>query len=238
MQNSGKLAVVTGVAGGIGSALTESLLEDGFKVIAVDRDSAGYSLLKEKLKDADVEFYDADFTDSEETEKIAQKISKDFPVIDALYNVAGIGIYKNLDELSLKEWQNSIKINLDAPFVFSKYLLKNLSASLSGLIFNIGSGMGVIPSENRSAYCMSKFGLRGLSLSLSKEFKNTNVDVVLLTLGSVMTGFGTGGIELRKKLAKNGKNYLEVSEVIAKIMEITKSSQKESEYVFYPENYA
>jgi short-subunit dehydrogenase len=100
----------------------------------------------------------------------------------------------------------------------------------NSLIFNVGSDMGINPTENRTAYCSSKFGLRGLSLCLNKELKK---DVCLLTLGSVMDNFGTGGIKKRKELASKGKKYLKVSQVINKILEVVDSNEREAEYKLY-----
>jgi short-subunit dehydrogenase len=132
---------------------------------------------------------------------------------------------------------NVMNINVNAPFILIKGLLGSLKKSEKGMIFNVGSGMGVIAAEDRSSYCTSKFALRGLSLSLDKELRSQKFDVVLLTLGSVMTPFGTGGIDKRKELERKGKKYLTVSEVVEKIISITKSTVRDSEYTFYPEGY-
>jgi len=102
---------------------------------------------------------------------------------------------------------------------------------------NFGSGMGKIPTAERVAYCTSKFGLRGLSLSLTKEFRKENIDISLLTLGSCMTNFGTGGIVFRKEQQQNGKKYLTPEEVTKKVISITTSDKKKREYVLYPEGY-
>ena len=97
--------------------------------------------------------------------------------------------------------------------------------------------MGKIASAGRVAYCASKFGLRGMSLSLTRELENIGVDVSLLTLGSVMTNFGTGGLSFRKDQQERGKRYLDPTEVIDKVIEITISEKKKSEYILYPDGY-
>jgi len=168
---------------------------------------------------------------------LAAKISKITQKVDFLFNIAGIGIYKSIEDLSLDDWQLSMDVNATTPFLMVKYLMPLLKKSSRALVLNIGSGMGVYGSANRAAYCSSKFALRGLSLSLSKEYKDKGVDFCLLTLGSVMTDFGSGGIEKRKKLQREGKKYLSPEDVAEKIVETITSSNKPSEIVFYPKNY-
>lgn len=224
MEN--KIAVVTGANGGIGKELIVELEKSGIRCICID---------KENTENQDS--LACDFSKEEELYKLVKIITSKFHKIDFLFNVAGIGIYKPIEDLSSAEWNNSLTVNLTAPFILSKELLPLLNRASDPLIVNFGSGMGLTPSPGRIAYCSSKFGLRGLSLSLSKEFENKNVHVVLLTLGSVMTNFGTGGIEHRKRLAENGKKYLTPSDVVKKVFEIINSSKKKPEYFIYPQGY-
>lgn len=221
MDLTGRVAVVTGAGGSIGGAIVEKLEENGVTCVRVDRD---FDL-------------GCDFSLQDEVEKLASEIIKKYPKIDYLFNVAGVGIYKSLEKLSLKEWNDSFSINVTSAFILSKILLPALKESGKGLIFNIGSGMGVIPASGRISYCSSKFALRGFSLSLAKELKKEKIDVCILTLGSVMTPFGSGGIDKRKELERAGKKYLTTKEVANKIFEIVISDNKEEEYVFYPEGY-
>jgi len=224
MEN--KIAVVTGANGSIGKALIERLRKYGIRCLCVDKEG----------QESD-DFFLCDLSEQRQVMDLLNTISSKFEKIDYLFNVAGIGIYKKIEDLTITEWNDSLMVNLSTPYVLSKGLLPLLKKSDDALIVNIGSGMGVKPSAGRIAYCASKFGLRGLSLSLSKEFKGGNVKVVLLTLGSVMTNFGTGGIEHRKKLAENGKKYLTTDEVVEKIVEIINSPNKRSEYFIYPQGY-
>ena len=221
MMLSGKVAVVTGAKGSIGVNLITKLRQKGVDCVLVDKG---------------LEF-GADFTDLAAVQSLSNKIKNKYTNIDYLFNVAGIGIYKKIEDLSLEEWVNTFAINVHAPFILTKYLMPTIAESDDPVIFNVGSGMGVIGAPERTSYCSSKFALRGLSLSLSKELRAHNIDVVHLTLGSVMTPFGTGGIDKRKELARNGKKYLTVNEVTNKIISITLSQNRDEEYVLYPEGY-
>ena len=215
----------------MGSVLARALKKEGVNLILVERELSFLDHLTDLVDGPENAKYECDLSDAGAVAKLTDKIKNDFEKIDLLYNVAGIGIYKNIEDLTIGEWQGSIAVDLTAPFVLTKELIGNGLA----IVVNFGSGMGVVPSAGRSAYCSSKFGLRGLSLSLSKELENT--DVVLLTLGSVMTNFGTAGIKVREDLEKQGKKYLTPEEVIEKVIEVTRAEKRKAEYVMYPEGY-
>ncbi|MBL7036458.1 SDR family oxidoreductase [Candidatus Microgenomates bacterium] len=232
-----KTAVITGAGGAMGSYLVEALEKQGVTCILVERERDLLGRLTHMLDGNRHFFYKADFTNQKDIQNVISDITSKHKKIDYLFNVAGIGIYKKLEDLTLSEWRASMDINLNSVFMFSKGLLPLFKKSEDAMVLSFGSGMGIYPSKNRVAYCTSKFALRGMSLTLSKEFKGRGVDFVLLTLGSVMTDFGTGGLIYRKKLEQNGKKYLNVDEVIDKVMQITNSPSRSDEYPLYPEGY-
>lgn len=234
---SNKIAVVTGAAGGIGSALISALAKEGVFCIMIDKHTEPVAKLLELLNQERGKYFSVDLTKPKELNETVDKIAEEFGNIDFLYNVAGIGVYKKLENLSIDEWNLSISLNLTAPFYLTMRLLPLMQKSDIPLVFNIGSGMGVYPSSGRSAYCASKFGLRGLTLSLAKEYKDQKIKFQLLTLGSVMTCFGTGGIEKRMDLQKMGKQYLTPESVADKIVELVLDRKSPDEIEFCPVGY-
>lgn len=237
MDLKGKIAVVTGAGGGIGSEIVRGLKKEGARTVLIEKEKSLLEGIMDILDGDEGFIFECDFSKSEEVEKLSREISGKFPKIDFLFNVAGIGIYKEIGDLSIEDWQRSVDINLTAPLIMIKRLLPSLENSGDSVVVNIGSGKGIIPTAGQVPYCSTKFGLRGMSLSLSKEFKNKNIDFVLMTLGSVMTNFGTGGIAQRKKLQEEGKKYLDPKDVAQKIIDIVKSEDREPEYKIYPEGY-
>lgn len=232
-----KTAVITGAGGSIGSCLVKALEKEGITCILIEKEKDLLGELAHMLDGNKHFFYKADFTNQKEIQEVVNDISSKFKSINYLFNVAGIGIYKSLEDLTFSEWRASIDINLNAAFMFIKGFLPILKKSDKAMVFSFGSGMGIYPKEKRVAYCASKFALRGLSLTLAKEFKGRGIDFVLLTLGSVMTDFGTGGLMYRKKLEEKGKRYLSIEEVTQKVMEITNLKSRKEEYCLYPEGY-
>lgn len=236
MGLKGKVAVITGAGGGIGAVLAERLRKAGVVCILIEKHISLLDRFKD-LMDQQIFIYECDLADQASLGRLTDKISSNFKHIDFLFNIAGIGVYKNIEDLSISEWTNSVAVNLTAPFILIKELLPLFKKSDKPFVLNFGSGMGRMPRAGRVAYCASKFGLRGMSLSLDRELKKENIDVSLLTLGSVMTNFGSGGIEHRKEMEKKGKKYLTAEEVAAEVLKIAASENKKAEYFLYPDGY-
>lgn len=232
-----KTAVIIGAGGAMGGRIAKLLKESEIKLILIEKEKSMLESVIDFLDGDKTIIYECDMSNLSKVEKIADEIAINFPKIDILINASGVGIYKNIKDLEIKEWEDSININLNSPFILIKKMINSLQNSKQGVVINFGSGMGVIPKAGRIAYCTSKFGLRGMSLTLSKEYKNQGIDFVLLTLGSIMTNFGTGGMGKREELALKGKKYLDPDVVAKKIIDIMGDDNRQDEYVIYPEGY-
>ena len=237
MQLKGKTAVITGAGGGIGSALVKRLKKEGVNLILIERDLNLLEHLVDFVDGPENKRYEADLSKPKEIVKLSENISREVEKVDLLFHVAGVGIYKPIEKLSLEEWELSLNINVTAPFLITKELMPLLKKSEDPLVVSIGSGTGVKPYAGRVAYCSSKFALRGLSLVLSKEYKKSKVNFLLMTFGSIMTAFGPGGLERRKKLQEGGKKYLSVEEVVEKTIESIKDDNRKDEVELYPPGY-
>ena len=213
MELKDKTILLIGATGGIGNALSEVLKKDNAKIIPISKTS-GFDLTKR-----------------EDVQKLVEKIKKEYGQVDILINAAGIGTYKSLTDTTLEEWNYLMSLNLTAPFTLTKELLPK------SLVLTIGSGAGVIPMRGRSAYCASKFGLRGLMLSLAEEYKDTTPSFCLITLGSTLTNFGPLSVEQKLEKHKNGDAYFTPEWVADKLLEIIKDDSREAEYVLYPGDF-
>lgn len=234
MDLKGKTVLITGASKGIGNAIAKKLAKEGANLILIARNENTLKDLMKNLSSGNHKYYVCDFEGINQVFNLAENISKDFEKIDVLINGAGIGVYKPIEEVSFDEWNNSFSVGLDAPYFLTQRLLPLLNKSEKSIIINIGSGMGVIPAPGRSVYCSMKFALRGMTLSLAEEFKRTNTRFVLLTLGSVLTGFGPKTLEEKKN---ESKAYLTPEWVAERVAEIIQENGKEVEYTFYPSDY-
>ncbi len=241
-----KIALITGAGGGIGQAISLKLYKEGTGLILVDKDLGALRRIEAEIQaqtlNRDIQsirLIKADLTEKSEIENIAKQLEN--VNLNILINNAGIGAYSAIQNLTEKTWELSLKLNVTAPFLLTKYLLKNLEKATlktdqKSVILNIGSGCGVIGIKNRVAYCTTKFALRGMSLSLHKELKG-KVDVVYLTLGSVATDFG--GISADEKRRSTKKEYLTPQEVADFIWQnvINKHEELPAELELYPKGY-
>lgn len=238
MDLKGKIVVITGSTGGIGREIVKRLDSESVTLILVSKTESELQTQLKSLNNKNSVWYVADLSNQIDTAKIASEISKKYEKVDILINAAGIGIYKPFEELSLEEWNRSLNINLNASFIMIKELMGSLNNSSESIILSLGSGMGVSPEPQRSAYCTSKFALRGLMLTLAEEYKRfKKPEFCLLTLGSVLTSFGPMSFEEKKRDMESGKGYLTPEWVSEKIVELLKSETREVEYEFSSPDY-
>ena len=233
-----KTAIVTGATGGMGREIVARLDKEGVNLILVSKTESELQSLVKRLEGKNHKIYACDLSNQDETQKVAKQISSENKSVDILIHAAGIGIYKIIEELTHDDWNKSININLNSVFIFTKELIQQLNNSDRSIVLSLGSGMGVKAESKRSAYCTSKFALRGLMLTLSEEYKRFNKPkFCLLTLGSVLTSFGPMSMDEKKKSMENGKGYLTPDWVAEKIVEIIKSDKREAEYEFSSPDY-
>ncbi len=232
-----KTAVVTGASSGIGRAIAQELAKEGVHIILSARREGELFKTKAKIEEAGgkADVISADMGNPASLRELVSQITSKVEKIDFLFNVAGIGYYKSIEEISKEEWDNTLAVNLSAPLFLTQGLLDLLRKSSESLVVNIGSGMGKNPAyPERIGYVVSKFGLRGLSLALSRYFEGKSPRVCLLTLGSVLTNFGPGGLEGRIKKQEEGKKYYTPEWVAQKLIELIKNDKIQDEITMLP----
>lgn len=225
MELSNKTALITGAAGGIGSALANELNKRGTRLILIDYNQDKLRSLEKDLGEKH-EYYAVDFTNKTQLLDTLETILKTTKTLDILINNAGIGVYENLERIDPKDWDISFDVNIHAPFTITKLLLPLLKAAEKGHIINVGSICGSEVFEPRLAYNTTKFALRGFSLSLSKEFEDTNLSATYITLGHVLTDFGPKSIEERLQMQEAGEiTYFTPQEVAENIVNLIETDQ-------------
>jgi len=241
MKLKDKTVVIIGASGGIGRSISLAFSLEDAELVLIGRRKSVLKALKRKISEVNINsnvyVYTLDVTNPGKVKKLMNKIGRKFGKIDILVNAAGIGIYKPFEKIKFDEWEKSLKVNVNAVFLTTYYLMPFLKKAKKSYVISLGSGMGKMAVAKRSAYCASKFALRGLMLSLAKEYKKTDIKFSLLTLGSVLTAFGPLSVEEKKKKKKKGKKYLEPSKVAHTLVEKIKNDTLESEVSIYPSDY-
>ena len=151
-----KVALVTGASSGIGAAIAEKLSNQGARVFAAQRSSS------------DFEDILSDLSDPKAPEEIISVIKKVTGRLDILINNAGIMTEGNVEETTLKDWNQHLAINLTAPFLLIREAMP-LLREFRGSIVNVGSVEGLGNNPRHPAYGASKSGLHGLTRAVAVD---------------------------------------------------------------------
>jgi 3-oxoacyl-[acyl-carrier protein] reductase len=204
-----KNCLIIGASGGIGNAITKKLADQNYNLFLIGKNKNKLLKLKKEIKKEEiiVEIEPVDLTDEKQIDKSIKKIRKTFGKIDILINTSGLFLIKSIDKTTIKEFEESFKINVRAPFIFSKEFSKDMKKSKWGRIVNIGSSSSYNGFKNSTAYCSSKHALLGFSRALFSELKENNVRVYTISPGSTQTKMG--------KISKDQKfeTFLEPKEI-------------------------
>ena len=156
-----KTALITGASRGIGRAIAEELGKDHHILVGASRDA---SEVVDKLPSA--EPFEVDLRDERAIVEAARKIEN----VDVVVHAAGVLHKAPFDELDAEQWREMMDINVLAPVTLTRELLPALRRS-RGLLITINSGAGFHGVEENTAYCASKFALRGFTDALRLEEK-------------------------------------------------------------------
>ena len=239
MDLSEKTVCIIGATGGIGREVARVMAKRKANLIFVSRKMNSMNVLENELKEENIKIgkYTCDLTDTKSIEKLAKEISRDYKSVDVLFHLAGVGIYKKLSEISFEEWEMSMDTNVASAFYSIQKLLPLLEKSEKVYVIASGSGMGKVALSGRLAYCASKFALRGLMLSLAKEYRKTHIHFVHLTLGSVLTSFGPLSLARKIRKHREGKGYLDPGWLANHIATRLENESLEEETPIYPRHY-
>ncbi len=173
-----QLVVLTGASGGIGRAIAEKLNSQGARLILVGRNEQKLTALVTKLVNDQHKVLVADIGKADGRERLKHYCESLGPDgINLLINCAGVNELALFDEQSQQAISDTININLISPMLICQDLLPMLKQSGTAQIINIGSTFGSIGFPGFSAYCASKFGLRGFTESLRRELADSGVQV-------------------------------------------------------------
>jgi len=186
---SGRRAVVTGGAQGIGRAVVERFLDSGAAVAIWDRDAAlAARTAGELAARGRVEAVEVDVTKLDDVERACARSMEKLGPIDILVNNAGIaGPVLTTWEYSPQAWAQVLAVNLTGPFYCARTLVPHMIAANYGRIVNVASIAGKEGNPNASAYSASKAGLIALTKSLGKELAGYDIAVNCVTPAAAKT---------------------------------------------------
>ena len=186
---NGKKVVVAGATGGIGSALVKLLVQSGAEVFITGRNNEKLSNIAAAHGIPSSHFLATEISDGAQMELLAGAVLTQLGTPDILINLAGIGIIKPMEQLSLDDFSRSIQTNLVGAFLFVKSFLPAMKEVKKGLIINVPGVLGKVPMAGAAAYSASKYGIVGMMQSIREELKRTEIRITNLFLGGVDSPF-------------------------------------------------
>ena len=189
---SGRKALVTGASKGIGFGICEVFAQAGADIVAVGRDTAGLEEVAALVRGQGRQCLTirAEMGSPEGPVQAAREALDSWGTIDILVNSAGISRLNPAEKITLEQWDETMAVNMRAPFLMARELAPAMIAQQRGKIINISSQTGVIALEEHAAYAASKGGLNALTKSLCAEWARHNIQVNAICPTVVMTPMG------------------------------------------------
>jgi NAD(P)-dependent dehydrogenase (short-subunit alcohol dehydrogenase family) len=204
MKLSGKVALVTGSAVGLGRAVAGRFAREGAMVVSADVDTTAGKRAVEEIRRAGGQaiFVPTDISEEQDVVSLLAAANSEFGRVDVLYNNAAV-LFHDRDvrahELSLEIWDRVMNVNLRGTFLCSKHAIPLMLEQGGGSIINLGSPTGMTGcAPNLTAYSTSKAGIFGLSRVMAAAYARHGIRVNVVIPGTMDTPMN------RYVLASNG----------------------------------
>jgi len=197
MELTGKVAIITGAASGIGSASASLFTNRGARVLAVDR--PGTALGEQHGNNLDVATLEKDITDDDAPDMILRAAIERFGAIDILFNNAGVASNALAENLEDADWDRTFAVNVRAMFRLCRAaipLLRERAAQTGrARIINTASVMAFDTDIGLSAYTASKHAVAGLTKTLALELGKYGITANYVLPGAIYTGMTKNGFD-------------------------------------------
>ena len=188
MNFTGKRALVTGAAGGIGGSITSMLRSAGARVAVTDRNTDGI--------DAEAHF-PGDLTDPSYTNTLPVQAAEALGGLDILINNAGLMRRGKVTDSSDEDFDISVAVNVKAPFQLCRAAIPIMAAIGGGAIVNTASCWGVHPGPDHAVYCMTKAAIASLTQCMGRDHAHQGIRINAVCPNEVDTPMLRTGFEMR-----------------------------------------
>ena len=185
----GKIALITGASGGIGSCIARRFAQDGISLALLGRSEEKLAATAASVREYGVEtlLLPGDLLDDAYLEDCFAAVKERFGGLDILVNNAGIALSRSFDETTMAEFDRIMALNARVPYLACHLALPLLRCSECASILNIASVVAHKGYPLQSAYAASKHALAGLTKSLASEVYREDIRVHLISPGGVFT---------------------------------------------------
>lgn len=192
---TGKIALVTGAANGIGEAVARRFAADGARVVLTDIESSTLTAVADSIRatGAEATTYTLNVTDRAGIEQVFADVSATWGVPQVVANVAGMAIVHHFLDITDADWNKTIGVNLTGTFMVSQVAARAMvAAQVPGSIVLMASTNGLVGEEDLADYNASKFGVVGLTKSLAIDLAKFGIRVNSVNPGLIKTRLTTG----------------------------------------------
>jgi short-subunit dehydrogenase len=194
----GGTAVITGAASGIGAALARGLADRGSHLVLLDRDGEGVAEVAESicatLPQLRIATYVVDLADADATARIGETLATSHPETTLLVNNAGVALAGRFDQVDAAQFDAVMAVNFHAVVTLTRALLPVLTAHPGSHVVALSSIFGIVAPPGQTAYCASKFAVRGFLESLRGELAPSGVGVTCVHPGGVRTNIARNAV--------------------------------------------
>jgi NADP-dependent 3-hydroxy acid dehydrogenase YdfG len=183
-----KTIAITGATSGIGRATAEQFASNGYTTVLNARTESDLNDLRDDLPGDNHRIIAGDIGD-ENTSKVIKTVVDDIGGVDVLFNNAGYGVMKTVDEMTKDEFENQFNTNVTGVFLATKHLLPVFRDQDHGSIITTGSLAAKNTFSHGSAYAATKHAVQGFMGCLKDELRDTHVKCASVLPGSVDTSF-------------------------------------------------
>jgi len=236
MQIKDAKIILTGAAGGIGSAIATALAIAGSRLLLVDRNQQALSAQAEALSRHGVaaQTLAVDLTQAEDRAKVVQQAQARLGGVDILINNAGLLDFTPFESEDPQVIDRLIQVNVTAPLLLTRAVLPLMLARRQGRIVNMGSTFGSIGFPYFAAYSASKFALRGFSEALRRELDDTGVGVTFIAPRATRTALNSSAVNRMNEALKVAMDP--PTHVAAAVVKAIQADRKDV-YVGFPESF-
>ena len=213
------VAIVTGASGGIGRAISLSLIKQGYEMILLGRDAKKLKALTSECQSlcGNATYFAGDLLDTNYQKLMEKTISSHQKNISVLVNNAGTALRGPFYESSMKEWSKIVDLNVSAVLNLSRAVLPRMIDRRKGTIVNISSLSGRFTSAGSALYSATKHALNGLSGGRFEDIREFDIKVSAIMPGYVDT-------ELTSNIGRNKKRMILPEDVAAAVNFVIQSS--------------